>query len=127
MIRSLGDWSGGFKSSRTEASILAAYLDAIQNAEHFIYIEVNNNCAACKNDLFFQQNQFFISSLPEQGVFNTVVEVIRTKISQAHKSGKVFRVIICIPLLPECEGIVPYISPICQIWNFNLYMQHNLS
>ena len=40
MIRSLGDWSGGFKSSHTEASILAAYLDAIHNAEHFIYIEV---------------------------------------------------------------------------------------
>ena len=42
MIRSLGNWSGGFKCSRTEASILAAYLDAIQNAEHFIYIEVNS-------------------------------------------------------------------------------------
>ena len=60
-----------------------------------------------------------MSSLPDQGVFNTVVENIRAKISQAHKSGKMFRVIICIPLLPEYKGITTSLSdtPIC---HFNL-------
>ncbi len=52
-----------------------------------------------------------MSSLPDQGVFNTVVESIRAKISQARKSGKTFRVIIYIPLLPEYEGIA--YSSIC--------------
>ena len=33
-----------------------------------------------------------------------MVDHIRAKISQAYKSGKTFRVIICIPLLPEFEG-----------------------
>ena len=38
MIRSLGGWSGGLDDK--EASILNAYLYAIDRAEHFIYIEV---------------------------------------------------------------------------------------
>ena len=38
LLRSLGDWSGGL--SKTERSVLDAYIDAIDKAEHFIYIEV---------------------------------------------------------------------------------------
>lgn len=39
MLRSVDDWSAGI--SKTETSILNAYIDLIQNAEHYIYIEVN--------------------------------------------------------------------------------------
>ena len=38
ILRSLDDWSGGL--SKTEHSVLNAYYHAIDNAEHFIYIEV---------------------------------------------------------------------------------------
>ena len=55
-------------------------------------------------EFFFQQNQFFISSLVDQGVKNTVIDHVRSKIADAHKNKKTFRVIICIPLLPEFEG-----------------------
>ena len=40
ITRSLDSWSGGL--SETETSILKAYRDLIQKAEHYIYIEVNN-------------------------------------------------------------------------------------
>ena len=39
ITRSLDSWSGGL--SETETSILKAYRDLIQKAEHYIYIEVN--------------------------------------------------------------------------------------
>ena len=37
ILRSAGEWSAGVP---TEQSILHAYIDAIEKAEHFIYIEV---------------------------------------------------------------------------------------
>ena len=37
ILRSVGEWSAGVP---TEQSILHAYIDAIEKAEHFIYIEV---------------------------------------------------------------------------------------
>ena len=40
MVRSADDWSAGI--SKTECSILNAYLDLIQKAENYIYIEVFN-------------------------------------------------------------------------------------
>jgi len=51
------------------------------------------------------QNQFFISSLPEEGVENAVVSHVRAKVVDAYKRKKTFRVIICIPLLPEFGGV----------------------
>lgn len=39
MLRSADDWSAGI--SGTETSIQNAYIDLIQKAEHYIYIEVN--------------------------------------------------------------------------------------
>ena len=53
----------------------------------------------------YLQNQFFISSLPEEGVENAVVDHVRAKIVDAYKRKKTFRVIICIPLLPEFGGM----------------------
>ena len=38
IVRSVDDWSVGI--SKTEKSLLNAYLDLIKNAEHYIYIEV---------------------------------------------------------------------------------------
>jgi hypothetical protein len=41
MLRSADDWSAGI--SGTELSIQNAYIDLIQKAENYIYIEVNNS------------------------------------------------------------------------------------
>lgn len=54
MLRSCSNWSAG--NRHTEMSIQHAYLDLIKKSKHYIYIE----------------NQFFITSLPEDGVENTI-------------------------------------------------------
>lgn len=71
-----------------ETSIHQAYLDAITSAEHFIYIE----------------NQFFSSSLPNDGVENKVQLTLCNRIVKAHKNGEDFHVIIILPLRTESEG-----------------------
>lgn len=78
---------------RTEASIAEAYIEMINNADHFIYIE----------------NQFFISQThthlqPEDVVKNRIAEAIYRRIVRAHRSGQKFRVFVLIPLLPAFEG-----------------------
>ena len=86
-LRSVGKWSAG---QEREASILNAYLDAIRNAKHFIYIE----------------NQFFISS--QEGFWRKVQNQIQSalveRIVRAHKAGEKFHVIVMIPLKPEFPG-----------------------
>ena len=51
------------------------------------------------------QNQFFISSLPDDGVKNKFAEALRERISRAHARNKKFRVIIMMPLFPNFEGM----------------------
>ena len=77
--------------SSVEDSIHKAYLHAIENAEHFIYIE----------------NQFFISSQPKERpckVENEVQLVLSKRIVQAYKNAEDFHVIIILPLQPEFPG-----------------------
>ena len=52
----------------------------------------------------YTQNQFFISSLPDDGVKNKFAEALRERISRAHARNKKFRVIIMMPLFPNFEG-----------------------
>eukprot|EP01097_Dermamoeba_algensis_P008446 TRINITY_DN5641_c0_g1_i10.p1 TRINITY_DN5641_c0_g1~~TRINITY_DN5641_c0_g1_i10.p1 ORF type:complete len:765 (-),score=221.57 TRINITY_DN5641_c0_g1_i10:921-3182(-) len=82
ILRSISEWSGG---NRTERSIYHAYLDAIEQANHFIYIE----------------NQFFISSLAASEIQNLIADRLVAKIRRAHKRKQVFRVIIVIPVHPD--------------------------
>ena len=81
VLRSVGKWSAG---QPKEASIYNAYLDAIQNAKHFIYIE----------------NQFFISS-QEGEVDNKIMSTLVDRIYRAHQHGEDFHVMMIIPLKPE--------------------------
>ena len=85
VVRSITGWSAG---QVHEGSIHAAYVDAIQNAEHSIYIE----------------NQFFISSQKAK-VKNEIQEALANRITLAYKTNKQhFRVTIILPLLPEFHG-----------------------
>ena len=82
VVRSVADWSAG---QPNEDSIHQAYLDAINNAEHIIYIE----------------NQFFISSQDDK-VENKIQEALAGRIAWAYNNNHHdFRVVIFLPLLPE--------------------------
>lgn len=83
VVRSVCNWSAGV--SVAESSILNAYIAEIERAEHFIYIE----------------NQFFISSLAGGVVENRIAEAILKKVFDAAEAGRVFRVIIIVPVHPE--------------------------
>mmetsp|Transcript_13874 Transcript_13874/g.30604 ORF Transcript_13874/g.30604 Transcript_13874/m.30604 type:complete len:479 (+) Transcript_13874:1-1437(+) len=82
LLRSVGKWSTG---TRTEHSILSAYLDAIKNSTHLVYIE----------------NQFFVGSTAGEGVVNDVPKALLERILLAHKMGHAFKVIIIIPVHPN--------------------------
>ena len=90
LLRSVDNWSAGQKHEG-EASIYNAYMDAIKNAQHFIYIE----------------NQFFISSQEEYflpKVRNKIQEALVKRIVRAHKANEDFHVMLIIPLKPEFPG-----------------------
>lgn len=86
-LRSVDKWSAG---QEREASICNAYLDAIKDARHFIYIE----------------NQFFISS--QEGfwrkVQNRIQSALVERIVRAHQAGEKFHVMVMTPLKPEFPG-----------------------
>ena len=98
VLRSSSEWSAGLKT--TENSILKAYYDLINNAEHYIYIE----------------NQFFISKSWTQEeknncthhikdiVINEVALCLRNRIKKAYIKKENFKVFIFIPLLPGFKG-----------------------
>ncbi|XP_046844970.1 phospholipase D1-like [Xenia sp. Carnegie-2017] len=80
VLRSVDNWSAG---QPHEASIYNAYLNAIENAEKYIYIE----------------NQFFISSQPD--VENQIQSALADRIHRAYKNGEDFHVMIVMPLKTE--------------------------
>uniref|UniRef100_A0A8C4IVX0 Phospholipase n=1 Tax=Dicentrarchus labrax TaxID=13489 RepID=A0A8C4IVX0_DICLA len=85
VLRSADRWSTG----TCENSILNAYIQTINNSEHYIYIE----------------NQFFISCADEKTVHNRIGDAIVDRILRAHRSQqKKYRVFVVVPLLPGFEG-----------------------
>ncbi|KAM9839405.1 phospholipase D1 [Aulostomus maculatus] len=86
ILRSASDWSAGIKYH--EESIHNAYVHAIQNSKHFIYIE----------------NQFFISCADNRHVFNKIGDTIAERIIRAYREGTKYRVYVVTPLLPGFEG-----------------------
>lgn len=85
IIRSISSDAGG--GPRTELSIYEAYLRAIQNAQHCIYIE----------------NQFFVSRCELNGsvVENDVAGAIARRVIRAIDEKATFRVVLIIPAHPE--------------------------
>ncbi|XP_008277310.1 phospholipase D1-like [Stegastes partitus] len=86
ILRSASDWSAGIKYH--EESIHNAYVEAIRNSRHFVYIE----------------NQFFISCADNRHVFNKIGDTIAERIIRAYREGKKYRVYVVTPLLPGFEG-----------------------
>ncbi|KAK0714867.1 hypothetical protein B0H67DRAFT_225243 [Lasiosphaeris hirsuta] len=87
LCRSSSPWSSGRK---TEHSIANAYIQAITNAKHFVYIE----------------NQFFITATSEEQkpVANKIGRAIVDRIVRAHESREDFQVIVLMPAVPAFAG-----------------------
>ena len=64
--------------------------------------------------------QFFISYLPNQGVYNPVAEAVRKRIARAHANNETFRVYLVITLLPEVGG-KPMMIVCCQSYMLQAY------
>jgi phospholipase D1/2 len=87
LVRSSADWSSGIL---TEHSIQNAYMEVIEKAEHFVYIE----------------NQFFITATgqDQHPIYNNIGRAIVNAVLRASKEGRKFRVIILIPAIPGFAG-----------------------
>jgi phospholipase D1/2 len=88
VLRSAGTWSLGL--DEPEMSIHSAYLELIDKAKNFIYIE----------------NQFFISSTAGDTVKNSIAQALVERIKVAAKRHEQFKVIVVMPLLPAFEGSI---------------------
>ncbi|KAG9348974.1 hypothetical protein JZ751_029291 [Albula glossodonta] len=85
VLRSVCQWSIGSKVH--EESIHLAYISAIQNSKHFIYVE----------------NQFFISCA-DKTIHNSIGDTLVERILRAYREKRRFRVYVVMPLLPGFEG-----------------------
>ncbi|KAL2190140.1 phospholipase D/nuclease [Thermothelomyces heterothallicus CBS 203.75] len=87
LTRSCSKWSLGVD---TEHSIANAYIEAIKNAKHFVYIE----------------NQFFITATSDKQkpVCNKIGRAIVDRILRAHQNEEDFHIIIVIPAVPAFAG-----------------------
>lgn len=111
------EWSSGHP---TEHSIANAYIEAITNAKHFVYIENqvsnpsskvldvsfnNNNNHDDTNNILLPQ-QFFITatSSKQRPVQNRLGTAIVDRIVRAHENGENFHVIVVMPAVPAFPG-----------------------
>ncbi|KAI1174654.1 phospholipase [Nemania sp. FL0916] len=87
LCRSACEWSSGHP---TEHSIANAYIHAIENAQHYVYIE----------------NQFFITATgtKQYPIQNKIGASIVSRIVRAHSNGETFRIIILMPAVPAFAG-----------------------
>ncbi|CAF4178777.1 unnamed protein product, partial [Adineta steineri] len=86
-VRSIGPWSASTRT--TETSILNAYIQLIDGAEHFIFIE----------------NEFFVTVANDSFIQNPVSETLYQRIVRAHRLGEKFRIYIVLPLLPGSDNV----------------------
>ncbi|MBW0471417.1 hypothetical protein O181_011132 [Austropuccinia psidii MF-1] len=86
VVRSCGDWSNG---TTTERSIQNAYIQLIEQAQRFIYIE----------------NQFFITTCGNKGkIQNKIGLALANRIVQAARANEPFKVVVAIPCIPGFAG-----------------------
>ncbi|KAF5368099.1 hypothetical protein D9758_004381 [Tetrapyrgos nigripes] len=86
VVRSVSDWSHGVL---TEHSIQNAYIQLINEANHYIYIE----------------NQFFISATVDgDQVTNRIAQALVGRVVAAAKDDRKFQIVIAIPEVPGFSG-----------------------
>lgn len=95
VLRSVGTWSLGV--SQPETSILRGWIDAINNAEHFIYIE---------NQFFISNNKFSDTKGKNEIPENSITAALLSRLVSAWHNKENFKVIVIIPQHPQ--GDVAY-------------------
>ena len=87
IVRSCSKWSHGTK---TDHSIADAYINVIQNSQHFVYIE----------------NQFFITATSDaqRPVKNKIGAALVERILRAARAGQRYKVIVLMPAIPAFAG-----------------------
>lgn len=87
IVRSCTKWSHGVP---TQHSIADAYIQIIQNSQHFVYIE----------------NQFFITATSDEQkpVKNKIGAAIVERILRAARAGEKYKVIVMMPAIPAFAG-----------------------
>ncbi|KAI6248785.1 Phospholipase [Erysiphe necator] len=87
LVRSCSEWSHGVS---TEHSINNAYIDIINQSQHFVYIE----------------NQFFITATDDdqRPVRNKIGAAIVERVVRAYREGQNYKIIILIPSVPAFAG-----------------------
>ncbi|EEA29068.1 hypothetical protein TMatcc_002564 [Talaromyces marneffei ATCC 18224] len=87
VVRSVSQWSGGIP---TEHSVQDAYIGAIRNSRHFVYIE----------------NQFFITATGDRQkpVQNKIGAALVERILRAARAGEKYKVIVVMPSVPAFAG-----------------------
>lgn len=108
MLRSASQWSLGLNRQDhvVENSILQAYIQTIQNAKHFVYME----------------SQFFMSSTAGEALTNEISEALIYRIECAHARQQRFRVLVFLPLIHAFEGDVA--DPKSAIIRIQLHWQY---
>ncbi|CAF3798250.1 unnamed protein product, partial [Rotaria sordida] len=86
-VRSVGPWSARTKT--VESSIQNAYIQMIDAAKHYIYIE----------------NQFFVTIGQDPVVRNQLADVLFRRIERAYNNDEKFRIYIVLPLLPGFDSM----------------------
>lgn len=82
VLRSIDEWSG---APTKEETINQAYMEAIEDSDHYIYIE----------------NQNFVSSTAGGGVKNLVAVQIIKRIKRAIRKKETFHVYVMLPIAPD--------------------------
>ena len=95
VLRSVSNWNIGV--NETEASILNAYYDLIQNAKHYIYIE--NQMLMSKS--WSDEEKKKIKDKTPDILKNEVTYYLRKRIEKAYENNENFKVYIMIPLLKD--------------------------
>lgn len=87
VVRSASQWSAGIP---VEHSIQEAYIAAIHNSQHFVYIE----------------NQFFITATGDEQkpVQNKIGAAIVERVLRAARAGQKYKIIVVIPAVPGFAG-----------------------
>ena len=97
-LRSVSAWSIG--KNMTERSILEGYFKLIDNSKHYIYIENQFFITRTYTQEERRNSEFSINRL----VQNQIGLHIKERIAKAFEAKEIFKVFICIPLLPGFSG-----------------------
>ena len=100
-LRSISNWSIGLE--KTEASILKAYYELIENSKHYLYIE--NQYFISKSYTDEEKKEKNINKFSKDELIKNEISLyIRRRIEKAYENNENFKVFVFIPLMTAYPG-----------------------